>query len=347
MGAALLLSCPRRRLGVGPLRRGDRAEHGPDGALFALALIAAAGFPGTRNGWRGLKALAAACAVYLPWALYAQHAFGDLIPLSLQAKALGRHPSVISPEAFLAQFAPQPLGLALLLLSALLLLFGAYRLQRDRLELRPLLLWIPVYYATLWIGRAPEFAWYYVPPLWLGVLLVGVGIEELGRASRPPTKAEARASRPLSAPSRPVVQWACAGLLLVSWWMSGAAATAELQPPNPMRRLHQDYGLLLKRLAAPTDLIAASEVGALAYYSDRRILDLCGLTSKEMLPLLGRDDSFDAALEKFHPAFVMTYEPQGTWSRDYEIIASRPYIWAGIHVSDLEEAREHRAHRGP
>ncbi len=123
--------------------------------------------------------------------------------------------------------------------------------------------------------------------------------------------------------------WAGFALLLVAWVMNGLAATAQVRRPDPRRDLHRDYALLLKRLAKPTDVIAAQEVGTLAYYSDRRVLDLCGLTCKDMLPLLKRPDPLAAAMDKFQPAFVMTYEIQGTWSRHYEIVRSRPFVWPG------------------
>ncbi len=151
----------------------------PDAALFALAVLLAAGLPMARAWRRGLKVLLAAGVTYLPWALYAHRTFGSVIPLSLRAKLAGDHAHVVSFFAFVDQFSPGPLGAAILLIATALLLLGAYRLWRERPEMLALVVWIPAYYGALWLGKAPEFAWYYVPPLWLCLLLVGVGASEL------------------------------------------------------------------------------------------------------------------------------------------------------------------------
>jgi arabinofuranosyltransferase len=47
--------------------------------------------------------------------------------------------------------------------------------------------------------------------------------------------------------------------------------------------MHVTLGHWLRDNTAPDDLIATNDIGAIAYYSDRRILDLCGLVEPELV----------------------------------------------------------------
>lgn len=47
--------------------------------------------------------------------------------------------------------------------------------------------------------------------------------------------------------------------------------------------MHVTLGHWLRENTAPDDLIATNDIGAIAYYSDRRILDLCGLVEPELV----------------------------------------------------------------
>ena len=69
-----------------------------------------------------------------------------------------------------------------------------------------------------------------------------------------------------------------------------------------------DYGRWLNEHAGASEVVAAYDVGALAYHARRPVLDLVGLNSPEVIPLrLGSNDLLSMmAVQRYRPAYLVT-----------------------------------------
>ncbi len=54
-------------------------------------------------------------------------------------------------------------------------------------------------------------------------------------------------------------------------------------------------------------IIAAHDIGALGYYSERKIIDLAGLISPEVIPLMGNENGLSLYLSSKHASYLMTF----------------------------------------
>jgi hypothetical protein len=93
---------------------------------------------------------------------------------------------------------------------------------------------------------------------------------------------------------------------LAFWVFVNVDLTRQLRTPQPWRNVHKELASFIRQHAKPSDLTASLEVGTLAYWSDRPILDLLSLTSPETLPWARRRD-FEGAIRHFRPRFVAAY----------------------------------------
>ncbi len=60
----------------------------------------------------------------------------------------------------------------------------------------------------------------------------------------------------------------------------------------------------------PSDLIAAHDIGAIGYFSQRPLLDLAGLISPEVIPFIRDEDRLDALIRQRGAAYLVTFP---TW----------------------------------
>ncbi len=276
----------------------------PDAALFVFALAAAAMGPQWRRWRRGALVILVAGALYLPWALYAWHAFGDLVPLGARGKwAMGWFYGKVTLTRLVARWFPGDLGLLVFVACLAFVAVGARAACREDRRWLPFVTWGIAYGAALRLARAPDFFWYAVPPAWLAVALLFRGLRGL----------HISAGRH-ALPAAPV---ALALLSFVNW-----QGTAALRVPRVQRSLHQDLARYVRAHARPGDLVAAQEVGNLAYWTDLPILDLLCVTSDEALPEV-RLGQTDTVIERRQPAFVVTFNDRGQWRRNYRLVLTR------------------------
>ncbi len=261
------------------------------------------------------NALALAC-VYLPWMLYAWHTFGDAVPSSLRAKlavATG-FPSHFSLKSFRSEFFPD---VSTLVLVAVLiwLVVGVLATWKKKPALAPLLTWIPCYWIAM-ARSAPDYGWYYAPPLWIAYASTFVGMAEVFRGR----------ARPLAVVGM--------GVLLALLVQSNWRGIRDLRRPQTgiyrQLSIHHRLGDVVREKADPGDLVAAFEVGNLAYWSDRPVLDLMGLTSPEVLPFLESrsrvTDQIGAIIRRTRPRFVSACVMDEVFQNGgYEMIYSEPY----------------------
>jgi len=213
---------------------------------------------------------AAALVVCAPWLIYAWHTFGDVVPASLRAKLAyawyaGHFGLGIFVDCCLCGQWIVAIGWVVLAAA------GALYLVRRERDLTPLALWPLVYWAVM-TARAPNFAWYYAPPLWVLWALAFLGAHDLGK-------------------HLPRLRWtpaATIAAILVTVSILGVLSPISGDVRHvPLSRI----GKYLARNTPPDASVAAFEVGKVAYLSNRRIIDLCGLTSPELLPMLTAADT--------------------------------------------------------
>jgi len=65
--------------------------------------------------------------------------------------------------------------------------------------------------------------------------------------------------------------------------------------------------LWIEANTAPDDLVAAHDIGAVGYFARRRLLDLAGLISPEVLPFLRDEAALEAYLDAQGADYLMTF----------------------------------------
>jgi len=108
-----------------------------------------------------------------------------------------------------------------------------------------------------------------------------------------------------------------AGLAIYRAWAISLAAVVLAFLPLGGRAYGMDVAVIQTEMVAParwiaayTDqgaLIAAHDIGALGYFSGRSILDLAGLVSPEVIPILRDEDSLRNLLNRRHVEYLMTF----------------------------------------
>lgn len=244
----------------------------PDYHLLALLLLAA--------GWwccrrRILPAVGVWAALSLPWILFATVYFGSWLPQSAATKfdqvpmaVYLFHELVAVPGAVAFLGA----GEATWSLPAELLRAGVFWLlvaagawagwRRNRLFVVPACFLVGHALVYAWMGPFLAHRWHLQPQVTLAALFALAGL----LAVRTP-------------PTRRAIHLLILGLAL-SWGLRTAALAADHAGNYWLGARDQAYLQVVAWLqanAAPDDAVAALEVGTLAYWSDRRMVDLGGL----------------------------------------------------------------------
>jgi len=95
------------------------------------------------------------------------------------------------------------------------------------------------------------------------------------------------------------------GSVLLIFWIVGARAYAL-----DVAIIESEMVAISKWLAMntdPEDLIAVHDIGAIGYYSDREILDLAGLVSPEVLPIIGDEKALAEFLDQNEAIYLVTF----------------------------------------
>jgi hypothetical protein len=260
-----------------------------DGLIWGALVVGGTLISSRRRLWgRVWKQAAVFGAVVLPWVVFAWVYFGSPVPNSMLAKGVvrpGREDLLVQPAYFdrLARFYLSGTGFdtdrALFPVWIALIGLGVYAVVRARRRELLVLPIFPVAYAVLmYVGRAPKYEWYVVPMLFCCLLLGGAGI---GQA----------------------VSWAAGGRAGWKWRAAAAACAAVLVVPAlvglarelPRRarhaRLFQENEVGLRRAVGlwlrentPGDAAVAMEaIGYQGYFSERRVIDMYGLVTPEVI----------------------------------------------------------------
>lgn len=127
---------------------------------------------------------------------------------------------------------------------------------------------------------------------------------------------------------------AAVGAVLVALPLASSAAFIRDtvgRPPDPRIRVYRDVAMEIAVRSKPESSVAAVEIGALAYFSDRRVLDLVGLVDPEVLRarndgtlarlVYDRQPEFIVDNPGFHATFLAPLIEGGELERRYREIA--------------------------
>jgi hypothetical protein len=272
----------------------------------------------SREGVRRLIAGALpAGLIYGGWLLFARLYFGTFWPNTLSAKIAGTPALLAFWEALLRQVQVVAATDAVLVGAlAGALLFGGRRMLPRRPQAQRLLPW--VWLATLpalYVMRGvPVLSRYLVPMLPILAWLSWRAVERWWAGEEPAPELRYGAT---------LLGLGLAGLALVQniFWYQYAVVPQVRSFTSGLKQSLIPWGEWFARNTEPGVTIAAPDIGALGYYSHRRVLDLAGLVTPAMVPLLRREQPEDLVANLSfasiaRPEFVVDRAP-----RPYDLIA--------------------------
>ncbi|MGD8374618.1 MAG: hypothetical protein PVF68_00645 [Acidobacteriota bacterium] len=293
----------------------------PEAFLLLALSLADAALPRSDTGgsWRprrAARALTTAVVLVGPWMLYAAVRFGTAVPDTAPAKGVPGAAVVRIAESLIriAGLGGITVGIPVLLLAFAAVTAGGPARRAALARHRLLAAWLvslPLLYALTGVKVYSRYL-LLVTPLWLAAGLAA------GR-------------------------WAAAGRWRGAWWAAAAAAAlgnlvltfgwvapASRAYGRSFRAVNVALGEWLATHTATDALVAAENIGAIAFHSRRRILDMNGLISPEVIPFK-RAGRVDAYLEKHPPDYVIKIDPRpDPWSSggpalDLEVLRILPY----------------------
>jgi hypothetical protein len=153
----------------------------------------------------------------------------------------------------------------------------------------------------------------------VGYILVTGGVQTLTRLA--PVRQRAAASAGLAA------------VMLAVFGVCNSNAVKPLLSRNQYLYFHKMLADRVIARSRPTDLVATAEVGNVAYWSGRRILDLRALTSPEVLRL-AKARNFNRMIARWKPDIVLLLdcENEPELRTNYEI-QERHLYWNGMNYN--------------
>lgn len=270
-----------------------------------------------------LKPLLLLILVALPWVITAICYYGTPIPSTMHAKAVvygWRFQGQLFPMLgkLAARFwgSPHTAGLSL---SALLGLWYALRTP-SLISLRAPVLWFGLYWAAFLVSKNLLFPWYLLPPLPIYSMLAALGIARLTE--------KLSYQIPTAALVIGVVAFGV-GTVLVLQRSAREAQKIETELRIPL-------GLWLREQMKPDETVMLEPIGYIGYFSQRRVLDVIGLVSPQVLPFWHKDDSapMGTIATHFKPEWVVLRPGElqhildfhrSDWERDYQKIRTFSY----------------------
>ena len=311
----------------------------PEGALLAAVIIAWTWYADRRQT---LAVVGAAAAPIGLIGLVLLVCYGSPLPHSVAAKQVAYQPAWPFENAaallmqaglpgwstYLVAVAPAALGVLVAAFGLVTLIVlsrrGVLRLNQERVAWQPFAAFAAVYvlfYVVVGLRGVRLFPWYLVPVEPFYLLGAAAGLVHLRR------------------------QWLAAALLL--WQLPAIDWHQPLLPLGEdlgREQLYLSVGEQLGASLPPNAVIAAPEIGALGYASNRPMLDTVGLVSPAALPYyplpadqLVTDNAIPARLiDDREPDAVVTLDafasrsllPDPTFQRAYRLQASYPAaVW--------------------
>ena len=281
--AALLLA-------LGTLTRGD-------GAVPALLIF-------VYHLWRTRRFPVGPALIFVAvcgsWGFYALQTYGSLFPNTLAAKrAMGEselwrpywYGALRMPYLYLRQ---SPLFVWFVVVAA----FGCLRLRRVDRTIWLVLSWMGLVFVAYTAMDIPAASNYYAAMVPFLMMVVGLGVIEMkarverrfgDRYWRPRLLAAALLLPLLTAQSIPVV-------------------ARVVSHPDARYHTYRNAGLWLASNAPQEASVGMVEIGMVGYFSDRRIVDVCGLVDPAVGPHLASGD-VTWPLRHYVPDYILLHDP--------------------------------------
>jgi hypothetical protein len=285
------------------------------GLLLAVGLACEFICGGARARWRAVAGGVLAALLLAPWFAYAHRTFGTIVPETAEAKGrLALAGLDLDPLRDVVRAVATTSGLEALLLVAGLIALALrgpsrrVRSQPDRPPARlavrrhgPALLWLlglPLLYLATGFDVLSRYALPVIP------VVVLYGFMALGLLVRG-ERALARA----------------ASLLAVLVVLQNAFVLARVVYPHThtfsgdVEDCLGGLGRWCRDNTPPGTAIAIADIGAFGYYSERRVIDLAGLVTPELLPLVNAHPIEDIAAgllfaDIVRPAYLVDRHPE-------------------------------------
>jgi hypothetical protein len=255
----------------------------PECCLLAAIVVSAAWLGSEKRGRRALEVFAGFGIVILPWLLTAWRWFHTLVPNTAAAKAsaLGNPGLFVAAlhAIFQVELAADALPLALLVL---VLAFGHAvgilpHPRGRRVFWLACVAW-PILLSLSFALQGVQVVSRYVLPATPFVLLIGMASFRWVVAALVPRR-----------------YGAALAVFLVAFALQNGLFTAFVSAPSTrahtrgLRDSMVVIGIWARDHTAPSAFFAVADIGAFGYYSERRVLDLYGLVTPVMAPIVVRD----------------------------------------------------------
>lgn len=279
-----------RKLGIYALGMATLASVTRPEGLGLLAMLLLYNLWQDRTAW--LRLIFTPMMILGPWLLFAWQYFGSVIPHSVTAKMalysqFGTMPSTEALVRLL--YLDSPFGWIMLVL----LLIGAWELNRSQNGGKLELVWIVGIFLFFSLSKTHLFHWYITPIYPVFLIFVAAGISAIYERIRIAPSLAGRIGE-----SGAVV----AALALIALSFTQVAHYREIQQTT--ERVHKEIGTYLFAQAEPDAIVAAEDIGYIGYYSKRIILDRDGLVSPVAVEYNRTARYFDL-VNDIRPAYVV------------------------------------------
>jgi hypothetical protein len=294
--------------------------------------------------------------VTVPWFIFAWAYFGTPLPATLAAKqAQGMLPVSQGYLAGLGPILTDYLPVTNWLVIGLALVGLIYGVRRHNLLILPVV-WAVLFFAAYSTLGVTSYFWYYTPIIPALIVTAGLGTEALGkwvhftvtsgahRLYRPSPKDQAKGR--IGRATAQIIQVAvtmCCITITLAGQVSKDLALA--QAGDSRMPIYRAVGEWLQAHTEPASSVGALEIGAIGFYSQRRMVDFAGLIQPPVarqLPLAGTyEDSAIWAWTHYQPdylvlqAHVFPRLEQALMARPCRSVQTFPGATYGYHV-DLQ-----------
>lgn len=279
LSIAFALAVRRRNEALSGLAAGLAASFRFDAGLAVAALGAALWRDRRAFPWSYCLAGAAPIAASLGWLWVT---FGTWLPNTLEGKRSEFALVALGYTRSEYEWFVRSMGSAGALTTFIFALGGIAVVSRVRG--RPFIFlvafgaWLLAHEALYRIANVPFAPWYHLSAFNAILALAVAGVFAFARWI---TAARGWLREGLRTPVAAVV---CGFLLLPVLSPAGSFFRDHFRrPPDPRIRIYRDVALEIASRSDKTGSVAAVEIGAIAYFSDRRVIDLVGLVDPEML----------------------------------------------------------------
>jgi len=262
--------------------------------------------------------------IYGSWLLFARLYFGTFWPVTLEAKAAGGEGLAYHAANLWRQVkivGATDGALAALLLASLL--FGGRRLWPRHMTAQRLVPWawllgVPALYVARGV---PVLSRYLLPLLPILAWLAWRSADRWWVGDPEPHQARGRERRA-------AVLGAALGALVVTQNLVVYRTTVLPQVTSFSAGLERSlihWGKWFGAHSSENAQIAAPDIGAIGYYSQRRVLDLAGLVTPRMIPLLEQSPQEDVLAELRFADFARPDYLIDRASEPYDLLRRSPY----------------------